>query len=142
MSDPQGEAVFFRDEDSGRVWSATPLPCGRWSALYRPARTGLQHLRTRARRDRSTLLLVYLAAAEPVKVFQIALRNTSKRRRQLSVTIYAEWVLGEHRERTGPHIVTRREPTTGALLALNAFRDAFADRVAFLDLFGGERARR
>ena len=55
------------------------------------------------------------------------------------MTIYAEWVLGENRERTGPHIVTRREPTTGALLASNAFRDAFADRVAFLDLFGGER---
>ena len=138
VSDPQGEAVFFRDEDSARVWSATPLPAGggqpytirhgQGYSVYEHARDGIE-----------SRLLVYLAAAEPVKVFQIALRNTSKRRRQLSVTIYAEWVLGEHRERTGPHIVTRREPTTGALLALNAFRDTFADRVAFLDLFGGER---
>ena len=55
------------------------------------------------------------------------------------MTIYAEWVLGENRDRTALHIVTRREPTTGALIACNAFRDAFADRVAFLDLFGGDR---
>ncbi len=55
------------------------------------------------------------------------------------MTIYAEWVLGENRDRTGLHIVTRREPTTGALLASNAFREAFADRVAFLDLFGGDK---
>ena len=28
VSDPPGEAVFLRDEESGRVWSATPLPAG------------------------------------------------------------------------------------------------------------------
>ncbi len=137
VSDPQGEAVYLRDEESGRVWSATPLPAGggqpytirhgQGYSVYEHARDGIE-----------SRLLVYVAAAEPVKVFQIALRNTSNRRRQVSVTIYAEWVLGENRERTGLHIVTRREPTTGALLASNAFRDAFADRVAFLDLFGGD----
>ncbi len=137
VSDPQGEAVFLRDEDSGRVWSATPLPAGggqpytirhgQGYSAYEHARDGIE-----------SRMRVYVAAAEPVKVFQIALRNTSNRRRQVSVTIYAEWVLGENRDRTGLHIVTRREPTTGALLAANAFRDAFADRVAFLDLFGGE----
>ena len=129
--------MFLRDEESGRVWSATPLPAGggqpytirhgQGYSVYEHARDGIE-----------SRLRVYVAAAEPVKVFQIALRNTSNRRRQVSVTIYAEWVLGENRERTGLHIVTRREPTTGALLASNAFRDAFADRVAFLDLFGGD----
>ena len=28
VSDPPGEAVFIRDEDSGAFWSATPLPAG------------------------------------------------------------------------------------------------------------------
>ncbi len=137
VSDPPGEAVFLRDEESGRVWSATPLPAGggqpytirhgQGYTIYEHARDGIE-----------SRLRVYVAAAEPVKVFQLALRNTSNRRRQVSVTLYAEWVLGENRERTGLHIVTSREPTTGALLASNAFRDAFADRVAFLDLFGGD----
>ena len=109
--DPQGEAIYFRDDESGRVWSATPLPAGRGQpytirhgqgySVYEHARDGIE-----------SRLRVYVAAAEPVKVFQIALRKTSSRRRQLTVTIYAEWVLGENRDRTALHIVTRREPTT------------------------------
>ena len=137
VSDPQGEALYLRDEESGRVWSATPLPAGGgqpYTVRHGHGYSAYEH----ARDGIESRLLVYVAAAEPVKVFQVSLRNTSSRRRQVSVTIYAEWVLGENRERTGPHIVTRREPSTGALLASNAFRSAFADRVAFLDLFGGD----
>ena len=137
VSDPQGEALYLRDEESGRVWSATPLPAGGgqpYTIRHGQGYSAYEHVRDGI----ESRLLVYVAAAEPVKVFQMSLRNTSARRRQLSVTIYAEWVLGENRERTGPHIVTRREPSTGALLASNAFRDAFADRVAFLDLSGGD----
>jgi len=137
VCDPQGEAVYFRDDDSGRMWSATPLPAGGGQPYT--VRHGQGYSTYEHQRDGiESRLLVYVAAAEPVKVFQIVLRNTSNRRRQVSVTIYAEWVLGENRDRTGLHIVTRREPTTGALLASNAFRDAFADRVAFLDLYGGD----
>ena len=28
VSDPPGEAIFLRDDENGRVWSATPLPAG------------------------------------------------------------------------------------------------------------------
>ena len=28
VSDPPGEAIFLRDDENGRVWSATPLPSG------------------------------------------------------------------------------------------------------------------
>ena len=28
VSDPSGEAVYLRDEETGEVWSPTPLPCG------------------------------------------------------------------------------------------------------------------
>jgi cellobiose phosphorylase len=34
VSDPSGEAYYLRDEDSGRVWSPTPLPC-RGEGIYR-----------------------------------------------------------------------------------------------------------
>jgi len=137
VSDPPGEAVYLRDDASGRFWSATPLPAGSGQpytirhgqgySVYEHARDGIE-----------SRLRVYVAAAEPVKVFQLALRNTSTRPRRLSVTLYVEWVLGENRARTGLHVVTAPEPTTGVLLASNAFREAFSDRVAFLDLHGGD----
>jgi cyclic beta-1,2-glucan synthetase len=137
VMDPPGEAMYVRDDESGRLWSATPLPAG--GGRPYTVRHGLGYSAYEHSRDGiESRLTVFVAAAEPVKVFRLALRNTSKRRRQVSVTLYAEWVLGENRERTGLHLVTRREPATGALVASNAFRDAFAGRVAFLDLFGGE----
>ena len=56
------------------------------------------------------------------------------------MTLYVEWTLGEHRARTRLHVVTSREPATGAVLATNAFREPFGDRVAFMDLHDGSGA--
>jgi cyclic beta-1,2-glucan synthetase len=138
VSDPPGEAMYIRDDDNGQFWSATPLPAGGGQAytvrhgqgysIYEHGRDGIE-----------SRLRVFVAAAEHLKVFQLALRNTSSRVRHLSITLYVEWVLGDRREHSAMHVVTSREPATGAVLASNAFREAFANRVAFLDLYGGER---
>ena len=138
VSDPPGEAIFIRDQRSARFWSATPLPAGgvhpyivrhgQGYSIYEHARAGIE-----------SKLRVYVAAGEPLKVYELSLRNASGERRELSVTLYVEWVLGENRSRTAAHVVTSQEPGTGAILASNAFRDEFAGRVAFLDLSGGDR---
>ena len=136
VSDSSGEAVFIRDEITGRFWSATPLPAGDgrpYTVRHGQGYTAWQHTRD----EIASSLRVFVPMNQPVKVFELTLRNTSARSRECSVTLYAEWVLGEHPSRTTMHIVTGREPTTGALVARNAFRDAFADRVAFLDLHSG-----
>ena len=140
VSDPPGEAVYIRDEDTGRFWSPTPLPAG--GGLLYTVRHGQGYsIYEHAREEIESALQLFVAAAEPLKVFQLRLRNTSRRPRRLTVTLYVEWVLGEHRGRTGLYIVTGREPATGALIASNAFRDAFADRIAFLDLYAGDGER-
>ena len=46
ISDPPGEVIYLRDEDTGTVWSATPLPIRETRAVHHPARSGLQRLRT------------------------------------------------------------------------------------------------
>ena len=33
VSDPPAEAIYLRDEESGEVWSPTPLPAGAGSAV-------------------------------------------------------------------------------------------------------------
>ena len=138
VSDPPGEAIFLRDEDNGRVWSATPLPAGGGRPTPSATARATRSSSTRATASRRAALFV--PRDEPVKIFELALRNASARARRLSVTLYVEWVLGEHRSRTRLHVVTSREPATGAVLARNAFRDAFADRVAFVDLHDGSGA--
>ena len=43
VSDPPGEAVYLRDEETGEVWTPTP-PCGGGAAVDRPPRPGLHPL--------------------------------------------------------------------------------------------------
>jgi cellobiose phosphorylase len=138
VRDPPGEALFIRDEESGRVWSATPLPAGDglpYTVRHTPGSTSYEH----ARDGIESTLTVSIAPDAPVKLFTLKVRNSSGRLRRLSATLYVDWVLGDDRARTQLHIVTDREPATGAVMATNAFRDAFAERVAFVDIFPGER---
>ena len=45
VSDPPGEVVYLRDEETGEVWSPTPLPVPAAAADARPPRPGLHRLR-------------------------------------------------------------------------------------------------
>ncbi|MDQ3348378.1 MAG: glycosyl transferase family 36, partial [Acidobacteriota bacterium] len=136
VSDPAGEVVFIRDEATGTCWSATPLPAGdgrAYETRHGQGYTVYEHTRD----GLASELTLFVPRGEPLKIFRLALRNTTARARRCAVTLYAEWVLGENRTRTGIHLVTSVEPATGALLARNAFRQEFSDRVAFLDLSPG-----
>jgi cellobiose phosphorylase len=44
-----------------------------------------------------------------------------------------EWVLGDERAKTAPHVITNADPGSGALFACNPYSTEFADRVGFLD---------
>ena len=54
VSDPPGEAIYVRDEETGELWGPTALPIReRDSHLRRPPRPGLQPLRARRARHRA-----------------------------------------------------------------------------------------
>ena len=110
VSDPPGEAIFIRDEETGAFWSATPLPAGGGQPYTRPSRPGLHRLRARARRHRVELLL-FVPPDEPVKVFRLALRNTSARRRRLLG--HAVRRLGARREPLAHRAARRHRPRAG-----------------------------
>ena len=79
----------------------------------------------------------YLCPAnDPIKLIRLpCVCNTGGEPRQLSATYYAEWTLGACRDAiTVMHLVTEVDPETDWLLARNAFRVDFADRVAFVDV--------
>jgi cyclic beta-1,2-glucan synthetase len=138
VMDPPGEAVFVTDIMSRRAWSLTPLPCG--GGLPYVVRHGQGYSEYEHRRTPlSSRLRIFVPGRDPVKIFQITLTNTARERRTCAVTLYVDWVLGENRTRARHHVVTSREPITGALLARNVFRQAFAHRVALLDLYPGDQ---
>ncbi len=139
VTDSAGEAFYLRDEESGRFWSPTPLPAGRdrsYTSRHGFGYSVFEHLEDGI----SSALSVHVDLAAPVKWSVLTIRNGSGRPRRLSVTAYAEWVLGDLRGKAAPHVVTSVDPETGALIARNAYNAEFGSRQAFLHVDDASRS--
>ena len=133
VSDSGGEAIYLRDEESGRVWSPTPLPAGEAAACVIRHGFGYSVYETTTAGIHAELW-VYVAIDADIKFSVLRVRNDSGHQRRISATGYVEWVLGDVRGKSAMHITTEIDPQTGALLARNAYNQEFVDRVAFFDV--------
>jgi cyclic beta-1,2-glucan synthetase len=130
ISDPAGEVIYLRDEDSGTVWSATPLPIrerepyvvrhGQGYSVFEHTSHGI-----------SQELLVFAPLDGPVKISLLRLRNRTARKRRISVTHYNELVLGVSRASSAPYIITEIDEKAATIFAKNPFNNEFAERIAF-----------
>jgi cyclic beta-1,2-glucan synthetase len=133
LTDPTGEAIYLRDEDTGEVWGATPGPLprradgGRWVTRHAAGVTRFEHAVGGLVQD----LAVSVAPDDPVKCSLLTLTNESRRRRRISVFGYVEWVMGPPRAGERRFVVTERDDATGAVLARNTYNTEFASAVSF-----------
>ena len=133
VSDPAGEAIYLRDEESGATWCPTPAPLaaeGRYVVRHGPGATTFTH----QRHGIETKLVMGLAQDAAVKLSLLRVTNTGDTPRRISLTAYAEWTLGVLREHTQHQVQTGVEPEHRAILARNRFDPSFAEQVAFFAL--------
>jgi cyclic beta-1,2-glucan synthetase len=131
VTDAPGEALYLRDEETGQVWSPTPLPAGapapyliRHGAGYSIFEHNSHGLKQRLR--------LFAVPDAPVKVVQLRLENTWNRNRRITATFFAEWVLGTTRDTTQQYVIPEFDARSLALLARNPYNEEFGERVAFL----------
>ncbi|MEP7111788.1 MAG: glucoamylase family protein [Ilumatobacteraceae bacterium] len=140
VSDPAGEAIYIRDDETGELWgpSAQPIRCNgsTYIARHGAGYSRFEHLHNGIQLD----LVQFVPLDDPMKVSVLTIENRSGRSRRLSVTAYAEWVLGTSRGASAPRIITALDPETTAFLARNPWNAEFGDRVAFFDLAGRQTA--
>ena len=131
VSDPSGEVIYLRDDETGDFWTPTPLPVGPRATVtvhHGQGYTRYQHVSRNLNQD----LLVFVAADEPIKLVRLTVRNDGDRLRRLSATYYAEWVLGTVRESAPLQVVCERDAESSAILARNAWAGGFAGKIAFV----------
>jgi cellobiose phosphorylase len=135
VRDASGEALYLRDEETGQLWSPTPLPV-RGTTPY-VTRHGMGYsVFEHTEHGIESELWVYVVTDAPVKYSVLKIRNASGRPRVLSATAYVEWVLGDLPAKSAMHVITEIDLVTGALFARNRYNGTVGPRTAFLDAEG------
>ncbi len=131
VCDPACECIYLRDDESGAIWSATPEPIrgrGRYTVKHGTGYSIFEH----AHDGITTSLRMGMPEKDPVKIQVLTVTNTGSDRRRLTITGYAEWVLGVDRQTTQARVQTEMLSEPEMLLARNYFDPLFASQVAFM----------
>ena len=102
VRDDWGKFIYFRDRQSGDLWSAAYQPVKNKAARY-SCRHGLGYSVLSSRyHDVSCDWTLLAASAEPCEIWHLRLRNDGANRREIDLFTYHEWNLGfapdNHRE--------------------------------------------
>ena len=140
VSDSPAEAIYIRDENSGDLWSAAPLPIRERASVY-VVRHGFGYTRSEhTSHGIASILTQFVPLEDPIKISRLKIQNLSDEARQLSITHYLDWVLGNQNNKAAPFIITSIDSQSHVLLARNPWSADFKSRVAFMDMAGRQQS--
>lgn len=130
VSDQPGEVVYLRDEETGEVWTPTPLPLGRNAVVTVRHGRGFSRYTNQSRQLKQEMT-VFVPRQDPVKIIHLKLSNEGTRSRHLTATYFVEWVLGTQRTDAATQVVCERDAVSGAIMARNPWAGDFSGELAF-----------
>ena len=131
VSDPSGEVLYLRDEETGEVWTPTPLPSGA-NTPYRVKHGAGYTLFEHSSHGLHQRLTLFASPEDPVKIIHLKVKNILAYTRRITATQYVEWVLGTTHAANMAYIVPEYDPSQECLMATNPYNAEFGSRVAFL----------
>ncbi len=136
VSNRLSEAIYVQDKKDGLLISPTlaPLKSGDGTHLARHG-FGYSVFEREAQKLRLELLQ-FVPLADSVKLSRLRLTNDSSSSRTLTVTYYAEWVLGAARAATASYVTTTIDEQTRAMFARNPWKTQASEQIAFADMGG------
>jgi cyclic beta-1,2-glucan synthetase len=129
--DPSGEALYLRDEETGEVWTPTPLPAGA-NQPYRVSHGAGYTIFEHNSHGLRQYLTLFGSPEDPVKIIHLKVINTLSHTRRITATQYVEWVLGTTHAANMAYIIPEFDSAQQCLLASNPYSPEFGKRVAFL----------
>ncbi|MBK7972731.1 MAG: glycosyl transferase [Deltaproteobacteria bacterium] len=130
VSDPHGEALYVRDEETGRVWSPCPGPVD--SPEPCEVRHGFGYTRFRRRVDGlEHELVIFVEREAPVRIAWLRVENPGPAPRALTVWSYAQLVLGVLPQETRTSVVTGIDEGAASIVARHPASSDFGGSVAF-----------
>ncbi|HXH75755.1 MAG TPA: glucoamylase family protein [Bacteriovoracaceae bacterium] len=133
VTDPPGEVIYLKDEETGEFWTPTPLPIRGNDPYIISHGQGYSRFEHISHNIEQTMD-VFVSMNDNVKFSRLKIKNLSSTPRKLSVTSYVEWVLGLNRSTSAAYVIPQYDEATGAILAHNPYNNEFASRVAFTDI--------
>ncbi len=131
VRDPTGETLYLRDEETGEIWTPTPLPSGANQSYRITHGAGYTIFENHSHGLRQWLTL-FASPEDPVKIFHLKVENTLPHTRRITATQYVEWVLGTTHASSMAYIIPEYDAALECLLATNPYSAEFGKRVAFL----------
>ncbi|MFT3990336.1 MAG: glycosyl transferase [Luteolibacter sp.] len=131
IRDPQGEALFLRDETTGETWSPLPGPCPAKSAFV--VRHGFGYSKFLSKISELEQEVGFLVPPDDVvKLVALRLKNTGSSARKLSFTAVHQLVLGANPDRH--HATLAWTDADGVQHAVNPRAGDFADGRVFSEV--------
>lgn len=135
-SNPASEAFYIRDENSGKLMSPTLSPM-RSSEGTHVTRHGFGYTTFERHIDGLAIELTQcVPLADAAKLSRVRVVNTGKVTRTLSLTYYADLVMGNSRSASAPFVTTAIDAPTGALMAQNRWKNDCSEQIVFVDMIG------
>ncbi|MCM8709887.1 cyclic beta 1-2 glucan synthetase [Clostridium sp. SYSU_GA19001] len=137
ITDPPTEALYLRDEITGKIWSITSKPVrdeGEYRIQHGFGYSVFKHEAEGVLGE----LTVFAAIDESVKLGIVKLKNNTKYSRRLSLTYYAQLVLGVVPQSTAQYISTYLDEEKNFIYAQNPYSEHFGRAYAYLRIAGGE----